>query len=380
MRLAWVELRDFRNHAHTRIDPMPDGLLVAVGPNGEGKTNLLEGMHVLYALSSPRTATNEALVRDGAAHAYARGEFETREGRVLVEVEIPRRGAMRVQVNRSPVRRRRDLRRQVRAVLFGPFDLPIVIGDPSRRRGFLDEAVVALHPAGDTLTSGYERVLRQRNRLLKEHDGPGGPPDLEAWDEQLVAAGAQVIRARAEAASLVAAPAAEEFRHLAGDDLTVRYRPNVWPGAEPGAAVPGGPAPEVGDVEGAFRARLADRRADELVRRSSLVGPHRDDLELAVRDLGARAAGSHGETWAVALCLRLGIATAVTDAIGEPPLLLVDDPYSALDPRRRDRIGERLRGRGGQVVISVADEADVPTGADAIWDVRAGAVAPREAA
>ena len=171
MRLAWVELRDFRNHAHTRIDPMPDGLLVAVGPNGEGKTNLLEGMHVLYALSSPRTATNEALVRDGAAHAYARGEFETREGRVLVEVEIPRRGAMRVQVNRSPVRRRRDLRRQVRAVLFGPFDLPIVIGDPSKRRGFLDEAVVALHPARDTLTSvttvNVSMISLQESEVMK---------------------------------------------------------------------------------------------------------------------------------------------------------------------------------------------------------------------
>jgi len=365
MRLSWMELRDFRNHTHTRLDPMPEGLLVAVGPNGEGKTNLLEGMHVLYALSSPRTASNEPLVRDGAEHAYARGEFETRDGRVLVEVEIPRRGASRVQVNRSPVRRKRDLRRQVRAVLFGPFDLPIVIGDPSKRRAFLDEAVTALQPANDTLTSGYERVLRQRNRLLKEHDGAGAPAGLEAWDEQLVQAGAQVIRARAEAASRIAGPAAEEFEHLAGYGLVVRYLPNV---------------DGEGDVEGRFRDRLAERRTDELTRRSSLVGPHRDDLELAVRQLGARAFGSHGETWAAALCLRLGIAAAVTEAIGEPPLLLVDDPYSALDPTRRDRLGERLRARGGQVVISVADDADVPDRADAVWDVRAGSVDVRQVA
>ena len=366
MRLAWLELRDFRNHVHTRLDEMPDGLLAAVGPNGEGKTNLLEGMNVLYALSSPRTAGNEPLVRDGAEHAYARGEFETRDGRVLVEVEIPRRGASRVQVNRSPVRRRRDLRRQVRAVLFGPFDLPIVIGDPSKRRSFLDEAVTALQPSNDTLTSGYERVLRQRNRLLKDHEGGGGAPaELETWDEQLVLTGAQVIRARADAADRIAGPAGEEFAHLAGYGLVVRYRPNV---------------DGEGDLEERFRARLAERRGDELARRSSLVGPHRDDLELAVRDLGARAFGSHGETWAAALCLRLGIASAVTDTLGEPPLLLVDDPYSALDPRRRDRIGERLRDRGGQVVISVADDADVPAGAGVIWDVQAGAVAVRQAA
>ena len=125
---------------------MPDGLIVAVGPNGEGKTNLLEGIHFLYALGSPRTSTNAPLVRQGAEAAYTRGEFETENGRVLVEVEIPTQGASKVKVNRSPVRRKRDLRRQVRAVLFGPFDLPIVIGDPSKRRTFMDEAVIALWP------------------------------------------------------------------------------------------------------------------------------------------------------------------------------------------------------------------------------------------
>jgi DNA replication and repair protein RecF len=365
MRVAWVELRDFRNHTHTAIDPVPGGLIVAVGPNGEGKTNLLEGMHFLYALGSPRASTGEALVRHGAEHAYARGEFETLGGRTLVEVEIPRKGATRVHVNRSPVRRKRDLRKQVRAVLFGPFDLPVVIGDPSKRRTFLDEVVVELQPARDTLTTAYDKVLRQRNRLLKEHEGRGAPPGLDAWDDQLVQAGAAVIRARADAAERIAPYANEEFAYLAGYELVVRYDPNVPAGDE---------------VEEVFRERLAERRTDELTRRTSLVGPHRDDLELAVRDMGARAFGSHGETWAAALCLRLGLATAVERELGEPALLLVDDPYSALDPQRRDRIGERLAGRGGQVVISVADEDDVPAHADAVWDVAAGAVTPRRAA
>jgi DNA replication and repair protein RecF len=368
MRLAWLELRDFRNHEHTHIDPIPDGLIVAVGANGEGKTNLLEGMHVLYALGSPRTASSEALVRDGADSGFVRGEVETREGRVLVEVEVRRKGANRVQVNRSPVRRKRDLRRQVRAVLFGPFDVPIVIGDPSRRRDFLDEVVVALHPARDSLTTAYERVLRQRNRLLKEHEGRGASADLGTWDQQLVETGAAVIRARAEAVERLAPAAAEEFSHLAGYELAVRYLPNVPFGST-------GPD----DVEAAFLDRLSERRSDELARRTSLVGPHRDDLGLEVRDLAARATGSHGETWAAALCLRLGLAAAVENEIGEPPLLLVDDPYSALDPHRRDRIGERLAARGRQVVISVADEADVPRRADAVWDVRAGVVTPRAA-
>jgi DNA replication and repair protein RecF len=362
MRLDWVELRDFRNHALTRIEPVPSGVCVAVGPNGEGKTNLLEGMHVLYALQSPRTSTHEAMVREGAGSAFVRGEFQTHEGKVLVEVEIRRQGANRVQVNRSPVRRRRDLRRQVRAVLFGPFDLPIVTGDPAKRRAFLDEVVVSLQPALDTLASGYEKVLRQRNRLLREWDGRGAPAGLEAWDEQLVQAGAALATARASAAERLAAPADDAFRATAGYGLIVRYRPSV---------------PFDDDPEGSLRAELARRRPDELIRRTSLVGPHRDDLELAVRDLGARSAGSHGETWATALCLRLAQATEVERAIGEPPLLLVDDPYSALDPARRDRLAERLAQRGGQVVLTVADEADVPAGAAAVWDVRAGTVTPR---
>jgi DNA replication and repair protein RecF len=364
MRLEWIELRDFRNHARTKLDPIPAGLTVAVGPNGEGKTNLMEGMFVLYALGSPRVSTNGALVREGAEAAYARGEFATEQGRVLVEVEIPTQGASRVKVNRTPVRRKRDLRRQVRVVLFGPFDLPIVIGDPSKRRTFLDEAVTALWPLNEGLFSAYDRALRQRNRLLKEWEGAGDPLGLEAWDEALITAGVGLARARDQAVSLLAPHASAEFTHLAGYELACTYSPNVWDATDP---------------EGAFRDRLAERRRDELARRTTLVGPHRDDLTLEVRDLGARAAGSHGETWATALCLRIGLAAAVTEQLGEPPVLLIDDPFSALDPHRRDQLGQRLAARGGQVVISVADEADVPEVAHTVWDVAAGTVTPRSA-
>ncbi len=364
MRLAWVELRDFRNHAYTRIEPVPDGLIVAVGPNGEGKTNLLEGMCYLFTLASPRVSASGPLVRGGADAAYVRGEVQTNDGLVLVEVEVPTRGVSRVKVNRSSVRRRRDLRRQVRAVFFGPDDLDMVRGEPSHRRRFLDEAVVALWPLKESLLSGYDRALRQRNRLLREWDGPGVPAGMEAWDAELIQAGAALIRARAEAVDLLTSPASEEFEALADYGLACTYSPNVR-GAE--------------DLEDMFRTRIDERRHDELARRTSLVGPHRDDLDLAVRDLGARAFASHGEAWAAALCLRLGLASAVELEIGEPPILLVDDPFSALDPRRRDQIGERLAARGGQVVISVADEADVPAAAHATWDVDAGTVTPRAA-
>ena len=362
MRLEWLELRDFRNHRLTAVDGLADGLTVVVGPNGEGKTNLLEGMFFLYALRSPRSSTNAPLVREGVDVAYARGEFSGNEGKTLVEVEIPRKGASRVKLNKSSLRRKRELRRQVRSVLFGPFDLPVVIGDPSKRRDLMDEAVVALWPLREGLSPAFERALRQRNRLLKEWDGGrGGPAGMEAWDEELVRTGVPVIEARGDAVARLATGASAEFEALSGYELIVTYAPNV-----------------VGQTEEAFREQLAARRPDELLRRSSLVGPHRDDLTLAVRDLGARAFGSHGETWAAALCLRLGLAAAVAIEAGEPPLLLVDDPFSALDPSRRDRIAERLANRGGQVVISVADEADVPASSSAVWDVADGVVTVRD--
>jgi DNA replication and repair protein RecF len=243
--------------------------------------------------------------------------------------------------------------------MFGPFDLPVVSGDPSRRRAFMDEAVVALVPASDTLTSTYERVVRQRNRLLKEHEGRGAPRDLETWDAQLVETGTAVIEARTAAVEAVAVPASAAFEDVAAYPLAIAYAPNV---------------PAGGDVAEAFRAQLEARRPDELQRRSSLVGPHRDDLALAVRDLGARGFASHGETWVAALSLRLGLADAVEAAIGEPPVLIADDPYSALDPTRRDRVARRLADRHGQVVISVADEDDIPSQAAQIWSVRAGAI------
>ena len=387
MRLRWIEARDFRNHEHTELE-VPQGLVVAVGGNGEGKTNLLEAAYYLLALGSPRVSSDLPLVRRGTpgGSAYVRGEVDGLEGRSLIEVEVRGSGANKVQVNRSPVRRRRDVRKLVRSVFFSPGDLDVVQGQPDVRRSFLDDAVAVLWPHREPDLAAYEKALRQRNRLLKDWEGHGAPPGLAAWDAELVRTGAALTRDRAAAVDALASRAGEEFAALTQYGLAVAYVPSVPPPED--AAEKGG---EQGSLDGvstvdgsdplerAFARRLAERREDELIRRTTLVGPHRDELELQVKDLTARAFASHGEAWAAALSLRLGLAAAVAAEVGEPPVLLLDDPFPGLDPTRQRRLAARLTGRG-QTVMSVADDTHVPEHADAVWQVAAGAVTMRGAA
>jgi DNA replication and repair protein RecF len=366
VRIAWIEARDFRNHRETSLE-VPAGVVAVVGPNGHGKTNLLEAMHYLCSLESPRVRSDLPLVRIGAASAFLRGEVVTAGGRFLVEVEIRPSGANRVQVNRSPIRRKRDLRASVRSVFCGPDDLAIVQGEPDERRRFLDGAVRSLWPQREPAIVAYERALRQRNRLLKDWDGSGCPPGLPGWDAELVSAGAVLTWLRAGAMRLVAPEAAEAFRSITGDPadtLRAGYVPSV-----PNAAAPG---MDVEAVSGAFAARLQERRADELIRRTTLVGPHRDDVDLVVEGLAARGFASHGEAWGAALALRSAQAAAVTREAGEPPVLFLDDPFSAFDPARRRRLAGELGGRG-QVLLAVPDEAQVP-GDAVVWRVKEGTV------
>jgi DNA replication and repair protein RecF len=360
VRVEWIEVRDFRNHRELALEFGP-GLTAVAGPNARGKTNLLEAVSYMCALVSPRVSSDLPLVRWGAQSAFLRGQVETSGGKFLIEVEVRSGGANKVLVNRSPVRRKRDLRREVRSVFSGPDDLSVVQGDPAERRRFMDELVRTLWPPKEGVAAAYERVLRQRNRLLKDWVGPGEPAGLEGWDAELVAHGSALTELRARAVELISYRAAEEFHGLAGEaqgTLVVEYAPSVQGERR----------------EEEFVARLAERRSDELVRRTTLVGPHRDELALSVHGLVARGFASHGEAWAAAVCLRLAMAEAVAEEIGERPILLLDDPFSGLDPDRRSRLAATLAGRG-QVLMAVPDESHVPPGAT-VWLAKEGGIVP----
>ena len=235
MRLLWIEIRDFRNHRDTSVE-VPAGLIAVVGPNAQGKTNLLEAMYYLCALESPRVHADLPLVRTGADSAFVRGEVEHGGSRFLIEVEVRGTGQNRIRLNRSAVRRRRDVRRHAPAVFAGPDDLDVVQGDPSQRRRFMDEAVRSLWPLKEGEATAYERVLRQRNRLLKDWEGSdSGPGGLSGWDAELISRGAAVTRLRAAAMERLVDTAAEGFRRQTGDPMAVSYRPSVTVGTDPPA-------------------------------------------------------------------------------------------------------------------------------------------------
>lgn len=359
MRLAGLEVEEFRvwRSASARFDAQRT---VLAGPNGSGKTSLLEAAWYAASLRSHRGAPDAALVRAGAEQAVVRAAVE-RDGRqTRVDLEIRARGRARARLGGSPVARRREVLGILRAQIFAPERTAVVRGDPSERRAFLDEVLLMLHPRFYAVIRDYEKALRQRNALLKEAAGRGrgggkGAETLEVWDGALVAAGAELCAGRAEAAARLAPHARRAYRVVAEDDLAGSYQPNV---PDPGA---GAPPSAWAD---AMRARMAERRDDELVRGLSLVGPHRDDLAVQIAGLPARTHASQGEAWLGAIALVLGAHAALAEALGEDPVLLLDDPFAPLDPTRRRRVASALP-EAAQTIATAADPSEVPATLDA---------------
>lgn len=359
-----LSLVDFRNYAVADVSLGP-GPNVFVGRNGQGKTNLAEAIGFFATLGSHRVSNDAPMVRDGADAAIIRARLAHGERRVLLEAQLNRQGSNKARVNGAPVKPA-ELPRYAQVVLFAPEDLQIVRGDPSSRRRFADQLLVQRAPRMAGVLADYERVLKQRTALLKSAKARGIRGDalstLDVWDDKLVALGTEVIEARLALAADLAAPLSAAYSAIAGAD----HRPEAeWvlsvSGADPEEGTDG-PASEASDsrVAELFRQALAARRSAELDRGLTLVGPHRDDLLLRVRGLPVKGYASHGESWSVALALRLASAELLrADSRLGDPVLILDDVFAELDTDRRSRLA-LLAGDYEQVVVTAAVEEDVP--------------------
>ncbi|TQJ30377.1 DNA replication/repair protein RecF [Microbacterium sp. SLBN-146] len=361
-----LSLVDFRNYAVAEVG-LTAGPNVFVGRNGQGKTNLAEGIAFFATLGSHRVSTDAPMVKDGADAAILRTRLAHGDRRVLLEAQINRQGSNKARVNGSPVKPS-ELPRFAHVVLFAPEDLQIVRGDPSSRRRFVDQLLGQRAPRLSGVMADYDRVLKQRNALLKSARARGVRGDslstLDVWDEKLVFLGSELIRARLALADDLRSPLAEAYTAIAGAD----HSPEVeWSlsirGADPEEGVAGAASDVVSpSIDEEFRAALADRRNTELDRGLTLVGPHRDDLVLRVRGLPVKGYASHGESWSVALSLRLASAELLrSESMLGDPVLILDDVFAELDVDRRARLATLSSGYE-QVVVTAAVEADVPDG------------------
>jgi DNA replication and repair protein RecF len=374
MYLEQLALTDFRSYVEVELSLVP-GPSAFIGPNGQGKTNLVEAIAYVANLDSHRAGGDAPLVRLGATRAVVRAGLVRDDRRALVEIEINPGRANRARVNRGAVPRPRDVLGLLRTVLFAPEDLAIVKGDPTERRRYLDELLVAQAPRFAGVRADYDRVLKQRNALLKTagtnvRAGRGDLRTLETWDSHLAAAGAELLAARLRLVAALTPLAEKAYDQVSagGGPATLSYKCSLGPDVE-----------LVADREllaAAMVDQLAQVRSRELERGVSLVGPHRDDLVLTLGPLPARGYASHGESWSFALALRLASYELLrSDASsGADPVLLLDDVFAELDTERRVRLAE-LVGSAEQVLVTAAVPGDVPAELmGARYDVMGGEV------
>ena len=443
MHLTRLALTDFRSYAGAELSLEP-GVSTLLGPNGQGKTNLVEAAAYVATLGSHRVATDAPLVRSGAERAILRAAVTSGDRDSLVEIEINPGRSNRARLNRAPVTRPRQVLGVLRTVLFAPEDLVLVKGDPEQRRRFLDDLLVASAPRYAGVRADYERVLRQRTALLKSlrghpgragrsgarayahagvpreaapggtgHNGEGqnglsqdgtdrdgagrdgtgtgqdraprngrpvlaGPAarTLDVWDEHLATAGAELLAARIALTATLRPLVVRSYSAVAGAgavEAGISYRQSLRMAGLSAAAEPAEPTADAARLADGLREALAAARGEELERGVCLVGPHRDDLELRIGDLPARGYASHGESWSMALALRLSAFDALRDG-GEDPVLLLDDVFAELDTGRRERLAGLVAG-AEQVLVTAAVPADVPAALHgARFDVGGGRV------
>ncbi|MEW1952166.1 DNA replication/repair protein RecF [Terrabacter sp. NPDC080008] len=382
MHVRHLTLKDFRSYPSAELALTP-GVTTLVGLNGQGKTNLVEAVGYLATLGSHRVATDQPLVRFGAAQAIVRGAIVRDDRETMVELEITPGRANRARLGRSPVSRPRDVLGTVRTVLFAPEDLALVKGDPSERRRFLDELLVQRQPRWSGVRSDYDKILKQRNALLKSaapvlRKGARRPPrpprdgeppldeareaalhTLVVWNDHLATVGAQLLYARLRLLRDLAPDLGECYDAVSAASSNARatYRSSLHEDLAKRLAA--GEVPEIEELRAGMLETLEQLRSSEIERGVSLVGPHRDDLVLSLGELPAKGYASHGESWSFALGLKLAAYRLLRRDLGDDPVLVLDDVFAELDSGRRERLAT-LVADCEQVLITAAVGADVP--------------------
>lgn len=356
-----LTLADYRSYVTADV-PLGAGVTLFFGANGQGKTNLVEAIEYLSTMSSHRVSSEIPLVRAGAERAIVRARVRAGlddDRAIQLEIEITPGKSNRAKLNRSPLPRAREIIGALRTVLFSPEDLAIVKGDPSTRRHFIDALVLNRWPRMAGVRSDYERVLKQRNSLLKSLAGKSrraaddeyAASTLDVWDSQLATVGAELLEARLDTLRELMPHASAAYADIAptNNEATATYKTGLELPAEP---------PSRQQLVELLLASLTERRRDEIQRGVSLVGPHRDDITLNLGPLPAKGYASHGESWSYALALKLG-SYQLLRADGIEPVLVLDDVFAELDTTRRERLAASVAG-AEQVLVTAAVGADVP--------------------
>ncbi|MEE9298213.1 MAG: DNA replication/repair protein RecF [Acidimicrobiia bacterium] len=364
MRLAWLELHRFRAHLEMRFEP-GEGVNVLVGENGAGKTSVLEAIGYLSSLRSFRGSPDSSLVTDGSDGAIVRGEFEAGDRLSRVEVEIAAEGRRRVLLDGKRARGRAELAERVALVAFLPDDLDLVKRGPAYRRDYLDDAATQVWPVAATEQVEYDRVVRQRNALLRREGHQADPTTLDVLDGRLADLGAAVIGRRLAVRSLLEPVASGLYGDLSDEPGQIEWRYE--------AAGLGEPEPDAGpdDLAPLLADAIAEARASDLDRRMTTVGPHRDEIVVLLDGRDARTRASQGEQRSIALGFRVAVYRVLAERRGTPPVLLLDDVFSELDEGRGERLVEQMPS--GQVFVTSARDEEVPLVGDR-WTVTTGEV------
>lgn len=357
---------DYRTYRLMNL-PLTPGVTVFLGSNGVGKTNIVEAIDYTAQLASHRVSQDSPLVRVGAERAYIRTRTVRGNQQTILEFEIAPGKSNRVRINRAAPVRAREALGVTRTVLFSPEDLQLVKGDPAGRRRFIDDLAVSLRPAVASYRSEYEKILRQRNSLLKSMRGRRSIAEdaytLEVWNQQLATAGAYLLQARLRTLALLLPQLQLAYEQLTdgSKDVGVNYDSTVFPLIS-GQVLPQAARMEVEDIRQAFIQALEQKQVDEIDRGVTLVGPHRDDLLLELGRIPVKGFASHGESWSYALSLKLAawyVHLADNDSPGASPILILDDVFAELDSARRHRLGA-IVADAEQVLVTCAVASDIP--------------------